>query len=149
MTLNISMHLFCLFVCLFFPPTFVSNFGRWCWFHFHFSEPKSRSSFALYVRGNKFLMDATGKTMLRVPQRSKKPGFNELPLRNLPLKRIDIGGVTFVQKSTNVLVRTNTHNARSLLRWVWLCVGMFELVLSDPNSVCSWLDCCKNCQVKC
>jgi hypothetical protein len=61
-------------------------------------------------------MDATGKTMLQVPQRSKKCAVNELPLRNVPLKRIDIGGVTFVQKSTNVLIRTNTHNARSLLR---------------------------------
>jgi hypothetical protein len=61
-------------------------------------------------------MDAAGKTLLRVPQSPTKSGINEASMRNVPVKRIDIGGVTFVQKSTNVLIRTNTHNARSLLR---------------------------------
>jgi hypothetical protein len=63
-------------------------------------------------------MDATGKTLLRVPQTATKGAINGSSTRNIALKRIDIGGVTFVQKSTNVLVRTNTHNTRSLLRYV-------------------------------
>jgi hypothetical protein len=61
-------------------------------------------------------MDATGKTMLRVPLKPTKNAVNESSMESVPLKRIDIGGVTFVQKSPNVLVRTNAHNARSLLR---------------------------------
>jgi hypothetical protein len=65
-------------------------------------------------------MDAAGKTLLRVPQRTTKSAISGSSTRNPPLKRIDIGGITFVQKSTNVLMRTNTHNTRSLLRYVLL-----------------------------
>jgi hypothetical protein len=75
-----------------------------------------RSSSAVYIRGNKFLMDAAGKTMLRVPLTPTESAVNESSMVNEPLKRIDIGGVTFVQKSPNVLVRTNAHDARSFLR---------------------------------
>jgi hypothetical protein len=65
-------------------------------------------------------MDATGKTLLRVPQRTTNSAVNGSSTSDIPLRRIDIGGVTFVQKSTDVLVRTNTHNTRSLLRYVLL-----------------------------
>jgi len=65
-------------------------------------------------------MDAAGKTLLRVPQRATDTAISASSTNIPPLKRIDIGGVTFVQKSTNVLIRTNTHNARSLLRYVIL-----------------------------
>jgi hypothetical protein len=75
-----------------------------------------RYSSAVYIRGNKFLMDATGKTMLRVPPTPTESAVIESSVENVLLKRIDIGGVTFVQKSPDVLVRTNAHNARSFLR---------------------------------
>ena len=74
----------------------------------------------MFVRGNKFLMDAAGKTLLRVPQKTTNSAVSGSSTSIPPLKRIDIGGVTFVQKSTNVLMRTNTHNTRSLLRYVIL-----------------------------
>ena len=80
-------------------------------------------------------MDAGGKTLLRVSQRPAKSAVNGSSTRNIPLKRIDIGGVTFVQKSTNVLVRTNTHNTRSLLRYV-LLLGQIEFELSVVDEIC-------------
>ncbi|PNF17491.1 hypothetical protein B7P43_G17634 [Cryptotermes secundus] len=76
---------------------------------------KTRSSSAVYIRGNKFLMDASGRTMVRAAVKPTKSGVNEPSMANVPLKRIDIGGVTFVPKSPNVLVRTNAHNARNYL----------------------------------
>jgi hypothetical protein len=60
--------------------------------------------------------------MLRVPPSPTRSAINGSAMENIPLKRIDIGGVTFVQKSSNVLVRTDTHNARNLLRWVFHCL---------------------------
>jgi hypothetical protein len=78
----------------------------------YFSEPKKRPSSVVWVRGNKFLMDESGKTMLRV---APSP-TSSATMENISLKRIDIGGVTFIQKSSDVLVRTDTHNARNLLR---------------------------------
>nr|CAD7439987.1 unnamed protein product [Timema bartmani] len=67
----------------------------------------------LYVRGDKFIMDSAGKTMRRIPADG---GLREnVPLKRGARTRIDIGGVTFLQKSPNVLIRTETHKARSIL----------------------------------
>ena len=70
------------------------------------------SSFVVTVRGNKFLMDPAGKKLVKVSQKEKLSKSEN----QSPLKRIDIGGVTFIQKSKNVLIRTNTHSARNFLR---------------------------------
>lgn len=73
---------------------------------------KTDKSRTIYIRGNKFIMDAKGKTLRQVPQKinnSVKDG------KSLPLKRVYIGGITFVQKSSSLLVRTNTHTARNIV----------------------------------
>ncbi|XP_049960134.1 uncharacterized protein LOC126480833 [Schistocerca serialis cubense] len=74
---------------------------------------KTDKSRTIYIRGNKFIMDAKGKTLRQVPQNTN----NNCPKdgKPLPLKRVYIGGVTFVQKSSSLLVRTNTHTARSIV----------------------------------
>nr|CAD7256715.1 unnamed protein product [Timema shepardi] len=67
----------------------------------------------LYVRGDKFIMDFAGKTMRRI---TEDGGLREnMPFKRGARTRIDIGGVTFLQKSPNVLIRTETHKARSIL----------------------------------
>nr|CAD7195530.1 unnamed protein product [Timema douglasi] len=67
----------------------------------------------LYVRGDKFIMDFAGKTMRRI---TEDGGSREnMPVKRGARTRIDIGGVTFLQKSPNVLIRTETHKARSIL----------------------------------
>jgi hypothetical protein len=81
-----------------------------------FSEPKKRSSSAVWVRGKKFLMDESGKAMVQVPSSPTRSAVNGSTMENIPLKRIDIGGVTYVQKTPTVLVRTEAHSARSFLR---------------------------------
>jgi hypothetical protein len=80
----------------------------------YFSEPKTTS--AVYIHGKKYLMDATGKPMLQVPQGLTESASNESSMKNVPLKRIDISGGTFVQEPVDVLIRTNAHNARSPMR---------------------------------
>nr|CAD7393126.1 unnamed protein product [Timema cristinae] len=78
-------------------------------------EKLSRSGgHVLYVRGDKFIMDFAGKTMRRI---TEDGGLREnMPVKRGARTRIDIGGVTFLQKSPNVLIRTETHKARSILR---------------------------------
>ncbi|XP_071449401.1 uncharacterized protein ZC3H3 isoform X2 [Hetaerina americana] len=68
----------------------------------------------LFIRGQKFVMDPKGKTLRRL-------STSNLSLQNVSslysFHRVDIGGVTFVKKSSNLLMRTNTHKARSLLSY--------------------------------
>ncbi|XP_066998403.2 uncharacterized protein ZC3H3 [Anabrus simplex] len=71
----------------------------------------------VYVRGNKFLMDPLGKTLRRIHTVNTANGNGQqtIPVKSNAIKRVDIGGITFVQKSCDLLMRTNTHNTRSLL----------------------------------
>ncbi|PSN31596.1 hypothetical protein C0J52_22466 [Blattella germanica] len=75
-----------------------------------FKKTKKNSSLIVSVRGNKFLMDPSGKKLVKMSQKqmTEKETIS-------PVKRIDIGGVTFIQKSKNVLIRTNTHTARNVV----------------------------------
>lgn len=59
------------------------------------------------VRGDRFVLDKNGKSLTRINDSS-------LDDKKL-LKRIDIGGLTYVAKSKNVFVRTDIHKARSHL----------------------------------
>lgn len=70
----------------------------------------------VYVRGDKFVLDRSGKTMQRIAQDSSSVSLgSSLGKRKRCVSRIDIGGMTFVQKSPNVLVRTNIHRARNVV----------------------------------
>ncbi|KAG8228682.1 hypothetical protein J437_LFUL008670 [Ladona fulva] len=71
----------------------------------------------LLIRGHKFVMDAQGKTLRRVTPANSSFGKEPSAGPSYSLRRVDIGGVTFVQKSSNVLMRTDTHKARSLLSY--------------------------------
>ncbi|XP_069674383.1 uncharacterized protein ZC3H3 isoform X2 [Periplaneta americana] len=96
-----------------------------------------KSSFVVYVRGNKFLMDSSGKTLVKAPEKVDRSSVNESYERRMPVKRVDIGGVTFIQKSTNVLIRTNTHNARILLSQAkQRSIAMLTKKLRKSNQPC-------------
>lgn len=60
------------------------------------------------VRGDRFVLDKNGKSLTRV---NDNTCLDDKQL----LKRIDIGGLTYVAKSKNVFVRTDIHKARSHL----------------------------------
>lgn len=64
----------------------------------------------MYVRGEKFLLDKNGKTLIRQSSNVENKS-------SLVFKRIDIGGVTYLEKSQNVLIRTNVHQARSIVNY--------------------------------
>ncbi|XP_046390722.1 uncharacterized protein LOC124159154 [Ischnura elegans] len=71
----------------------------------------------LCIRGQKFVMDTKGKTLRRLSSSdSLVKGSLNVPTQ-YSFRRVDIGGVTFIKKSSNVLMRTNTHKARSLLSY--------------------------------
>lgn len=59
------------------------------------------------VRGDRFVLDKNGKSLTRVNDTSMDD--------NKLLKRIDIGGLTYMAKSKNVFVRTDLHKTRSHL----------------------------------
>lgn len=61
----------------------------------------------LTVRGENFLLDANGKNLIRLG------GTPNTPTTETAMKRIDIGHITFVQKSNNTFERTDYHKNRS------------------------------------
>ncbi|GLG98723.1 Zinc finger CCCH domain-containing protein 7 [Gryllus bimaculatus] len=68
----------------------------------------------VYMRGNKFVLDKCGKTLKRVVDSGmSSPSSPER--KKSRVSRVDIGGVTYIQKTPTVLVRTNTHTARNVL----------------------------------
>lgn len=71
-------------------------------------SPKHKSSGerVLFVRGDKYILDKSGHNLTRV-QQPKADTFS--------LKRIDIGGLTYVAKSGNTFIRTDIHRARTHL----------------------------------
>ncbi|KAL5290732.1 ZC3H3 family protein [Megaselia abdita] len=61
------------------------------------------------VRGDRFVLDKNGKSLTRVNANDTNTDDKKL------LKRIDIGGLTYVAKSKNVFVRTDLHKTRNHL----------------------------------
>lgn len=68
----------------------------------------------LTVRGENFLLDASGKNLVRVQTNdSLLDKSNALAtVKPTTIKRIDIGKVTFVKKSNNTYERTDYHKNR-------------------------------------
>lgn len=83
------------------------------------SSTKTSPSYRrLIVRGENFLLDASGKHLVRVTAATtttttttSKPSLVG-QLNAGPLKRIDIGKVTFVKKSNGTYERTDYHKSR-------------------------------------
>lgn len=76
---------------------------------------KSKESYRrLTVRGENFLLDASGKNLIRVPTNSKPTMSNTQPVDTSAaiIKRIDIGKITFVKKSNDTYERTDYHKSR-------------------------------------
>lgn len=80
-----------------------------------FTPPKANSSAPKYaapayrrlcVRGENFLLDANGKNLIRLGD------TQNAPVSETAIKRIDIGHITFVQKSNNTFERTDYHRSR-------------------------------------
>lgn len=61
----------------------------------------------LTVRGENFLLDANGKNLIRLADSTHNASTIEKAI-----KRIDIGRITFVQKSNNTFERTDYHKNR-------------------------------------
>lgn len=78
------------------------------------AEAKER---ILHIRGRKFVMDGKGKTIR--PASHIEDGSSTSKGGQL-FARVDIGGVTFTRRNDNTLVRTNTHYARNILRYLFL-----------------------------
>lgn len=70
----------------------------------------------LIVRGESFLLDASGKNLIRVSSASSTPSMGQTKSLTPPnaglLKRIDIGKITFVKKSNGTYERTDYHKSR-------------------------------------
>lgn len=64
------------------------------------------SSRRLIIRGENFLLDSSGKNLIRVEN------TKDTMTADKSLKRIDIGRVTYVQKSNNTFERTDFHRNR-------------------------------------
>lgn len=76
---------------------------------------KSKESYRrLTVRGENFLLDASGKNLIRVHTNSKPTMSNTQPVDTSAaiIKRIDIGKITFVKKSNDTYERTDYHKSR-------------------------------------
>ncbi|XP_055913831.1 zinc finger CCCH domain-containing protein 3 [Eupeodes corollae] len=68
---------------------------------------KATGERAIFVRGTKYLLDKSGFNLTRVA--TAKPSTSQMK----SMRRIDIGGLTYVANSKNVLVRTDMHLTRS------------------------------------
>lgn len=62
------------------------------------THPKTKT---LFVRGEQFVLSATGNRLTRIQSGQISP-----------MKRIDIGGMTYIAKSADTWERTDTHKAR-------------------------------------
>lgn len=79
------------------------------------SSTKTHPSYRrLIVRGENFLLDASGKHLVRVTAGTTTTTASNKPVPAYagPLKRIDIGKVTFVKKSNGTYERTDYHKSR-------------------------------------
>lgn len=80
------------------------------------STPKATGR-TLIVRGTRFVLDKNGFQMTRVADTNHSKQAATVSMKQRPhfLKRIDIGGLTYVATSQNVLMRTGNHLARTHL----------------------------------
>lgn len=69
---------------------------------------------SIYIRGDKFVLDKSGFSLTRVADQTQN--------NNETLRRIDIGGLTYVAKSQNVYIRTNIHKTRNHLRFLFILI---------------------------
>lgn len=86
------------------------------------SSPNSISAFAngsklsnyrtLFVRGEKFLLDPSGRSLRRTTTSTTSTNSSTMVNKSSLLSRIDIGGLTYVQKSNNTFERTDFHKNR-------------------------------------
>ncbi|XP_001663088.2 zinc finger CCCH domain-containing protein 3 [Aedes aegypti] len=67
----------------------------------------SRQRF-LSIRGTRFMLDQSGTKLRKIPSA-------EFDQPHAKLRRIDIGGLTYMQKTDDTFVRTETHRTRSYL----------------------------------
>lgn len=65
-------------------------------------QSSNSNACSLYVRGEKFLLDPSGKKLERVSHNQNAITKN----------RIYLGGLTYIAKSNNTYERTNSHNTR-------------------------------------
>lgn len=61
---------------------------------------------SVLVRGEKFIISSNGNKLIRSE-----------PTSLLKMKRIDVGGLTFIAKNNDIFERTNHHTTRSHLRY--------------------------------
>uniref|UniRef100_A0A6P4F0S1 Zinc finger CCCH domain-containing protein 3 n=1 Tax=Drosophila rhopaloa TaxID=1041015 RepID=A0A6P4F0S1_DRORH len=76
---------------------------------------RSDSGRTLFVSGNKFILDPSGCRLTRVPPSAA--AASQMSVNRSILRRIDIGGLTYVAspKTLNVFVRTSNHVSRAHL----------------------------------
>ncbi|XP_062708054.1 zinc finger CCCH domain-containing protein 3 [Aedes albopictus] len=72
------------------------------------TSANSRQRFLL-IRGTRFMLDQTGTKLRKIPSAEFD---HPHPAK---LRRIDIGGLTYMQKTDDTFVRTETHRTRSYL----------------------------------
>lgn len=68
-------------------------------------QSSASNSCSLYVRGEKFLLDPSGKKLVRASNSQSSQNA-------ITKKRIYLGGLTYIAKSNNTYEPTNSHNTR-------------------------------------
>lgn len=78
------------------------------------TKSKPSSYRRLIVRGENFLLDASGKNLIRVQTNGNPSNSNTKQMETSAaiIKRIDIGKITFVKKSNDTYERTDFHKSR-------------------------------------
>nr|XP_016933291.1 zinc finger CCCH domain-containing protein 3 [Drosophila suzukii] len=78
---------------------------------------RSLSGRTLFVSGNKFILDPSGCRLTRVPPAATAAAAPQISVNRSILRRIDIGGLTYVAspKTQNVFIRTTNHVSRAHL----------------------------------
>ncbi|XP_052846301.1 zinc finger CCCH domain-containing protein 3 isoform X1 [Drosophila gunungcola] len=79
---------------------------------------RSVSGRTLFVSGNKFILDPSGCRLTRVPpSATAAAAASQMIVNRSILRRIDIGGLTYVAspKTQNVFIRTSNHVSRAHL----------------------------------
>lgn len=81
----------------------------------------------LFVRGEKFLLDPTGKKLTRASTNSR-----------MRMSRIDIGGLTYKATTNSTYVRTETHKTRTHLSFVkQKSINLLSSKLRKSNIPCA------------
>ncbi|XP_015525112.2 zinc finger CCCH domain-containing protein 3 [Neodiprion lecontei] len=73
-------------------------------------QPSKRKRCVINVKGDRFVMASNGKKLRRLCTSANNSGNLKCPN---PVSRVDIGGMTFVERAPNVLVRAHTKRSIS------------------------------------